>query len=205
MRKKQGFSTLPLDSLNFDTKISRYITNHLDGRYGELHAIFLYGSYVNGFANETSDVDIICISKKNISPFHEKFEVFGLLFDAFVYDAESLNGAILISRASRIYPLIFSLSKSIIIPEASKVAKSLKDVATIVWARRQIGITFKLDINILSNLIDDLKHESNKLCLFTVCTKTYEHLIDMQLRSLGYGGFSGKTAARELTFNPPPN
>lgn len=182
-------------SQNFDEKHCCQIAL---SRYPGAQATMFYGSSAQGTARSTSDIDMLVIVKSPASPFREKFEQAGRIFDVFVYDAESLNGAMILERSAQSMVLINIVAGARIFPPSSALASSIQAAA--IRLRNARSTTLELDAarHQITSLIDDIQDYGKEPGADRLMVELYKSIYDLALLSIGCGCFGGKHAARLL-------
>lgn len=170
----------------------------LKSRYPSMAYSFFYGSRALGCADYNSDLDIIVVVTDSTSPFREKFREGGVLFDAFVYDEETLNGGLHAARTTGSFVLVDAVSSAIILPSANENALILREVAKRV---KVAGYNFTHQSQLrqfISNILDDMETSEAIDERRMLSIELYRTLSETALIYMGQGICSRKHAAKTI-------
>lgn len=164
---------------------------------------FFYGSRCNGGATATSDVDLIVVFEDPCRSYREKFVFQGFLFDVFVYDAQSLHGAIAATSRHGQFGNINALLSATTLPHPTPLSLALTQAAALA---RTNG--FKLPDTAffrqyLSNAIDDLLGQPSRGEITMLAVDLYKTLVELVLIDAGHGVCNRKHASRLLSQVDP--
>ena len=164
---------------------------------------FFYGSFLKKTNDKNSDIDLIVVYERAIQAFRQKFIFQEFLFDVFVYDAESLNGALHMARQNGQFVTVDAIIDSAVLPHSTDTSKILKEVAIRV---KKAGYLFQNRAFVqqyITNILDDLETTDAPGEKTMLCIDLYRALVDIVLINGGAGVCSRKYAAKALSVIDP--
>jgi predicted nucleotidyltransferase len=191
---------LPQSSINTLDLLATEILKFVSFRYPIFTGIFFYGSHALGTPNSASDVDIIVVFEKPISPFREKISHDGLLFDVFLYDQESLHGALHIGRSENNFIVIDSISSAKILIDKKSALANLQESARFLRQKGPTQINIQSERQFLTGVIDDLcADQADDEYRTAQLVELYTAVMGIQMKIRGMGGYSRRDAAKALS------
>lgn len=160
---------------------------------------FFYGSRRAGRATASSDVDLIVVFGGPCRCYREKFDFQGLLFDVFVYDAESLHGAIAATPRHGQFGSINAILSATALPSETPLSRALTRAAE---QARATGFTLQNPMffrQYLTNAIDDLLAHPSRGEVTMLAVDLYKILVELVLIDAGHGICNRKHASKILS------
>lgn len=192
---------LPQPSVNTPELLATEIAEFVSLRYPIFIGVFFYGSHALGTSNAESDVDIIVVFEEPISPFREKVLHEGRLFDVFLYDQESLHGALHMGRSENNFILVDSVSSAKILIDKKSTLACLQKSAKILRQKGPIQINIQSERQFLTGVIDDLcAGLTSDECRTAQLVELYTAVMGVQMKIRGLGGYSRRDAAKSLSI-----
>lgn len=182
------------------TALTGFISKTVSSKYENNLFSFFFGSFAKGTNIQKSDLDLIVINDRPVEPFQEKFLSEGILFDVFVFDAESLNGALHDSVKSGNFALVNALLESTVLPNSNAISEKLissaKKIKSIGFLRSQTSIIKQRQY--ITSLIDGLLSPSLNEEKNMLVVNLYKSVVETFLIAGGAGLAQNKHAIRAL-------
>lgn len=184
-------------------EIKELVLKVFSEKYSDAAFCFVYGSAARGTERPSSDIDLIVVYSTMVTPYREKFVRGGFLMDVFVYDEESLNGALHMARAACNLVTVNAVMSAIALPAATPASEQLMEVARRIKRAGYLISNKPFRRQFVTNLLDDLADcvvaaERNALCV-----ELYRSCCEIMLICGGAGTCKGKYVARRLTEIDP--
>jgi predicted nucleotidyltransferase len=174
------------------------ISNAIEKYFKDCSFYFFHGSYFSGTPNENSDIDLIIVYKSAISPFRQKFVSDGFLFDVFVYDIETLNGALHQARVNGQFVTVAAVVHSETYPAPTPESKLIKNIAERVMSAGYLFTNRVFFRQYMTNIIDDLFENDIDHEIVMLSIELYKSIVEFTLINSGFGVCSRKHAAQTL-------
>ncbi|MYM83486.1 hypothetical protein GTP44_16170 [Duganella sp. FT50W] len=177
---------------------SSLIQNVLQSRYPGCDFAYFYGSASKQCHNADSDLDLLVVFTTAIQPFREKFVQDGILFDVFVYDAESLSGAIHNARTHGKFVTVDAVLEAMTLPAETPTSITLKTAASRV---KRAGFLFTQKSffrQYVTSILDDLQDQLSDGERILLAVDLFKLVIDIALICHGVGLCTRRHAARQM-------
>lgn len=172
----------------------------VNARYEQVLFSFFYGSMAIGKERSNSDVDLIVLQRYLAVPYREKFRTDGCLFDVFLFDPESLHGALQASRRSGNFAVAAGIVNAITIPAPTTTSAFLSAVASQVCNEgfSLPAIAVLKQRQHITSLLDDLLDCNDRAERYALSVDLYKTLMESALTKRRIGLLPHKLAARTL-------
>jgi len=186
-----------------NTDLNYLIVDVVAERYTGYSFVLFHGSRLHGTATPESDVDIIVVYRDAVQPFREIFLSRDYVFDAFVYDVETINFYLLFSKKICNTSVVSILNSCITLPEATDQSICLlavaKEMETVPCSLGNIDARRIF----LTNLINDIQKSTDHSELVLLSSEISKIMIDIILAKKGVGGVFRKYTHSALKKNAP--
>jgi predicted nucleotidyltransferase len=182
----------------------RLILDTVAARYGQPLFCFFFGSHAFGRGDAGSDVDVIVVLSRVANPYRETFRSDGFLFDAHVYDPETLHFAMRSEQKTGFAILTGKVDQAVVLPEPSELASKLKEVARQVIASGPAPPpNWDRPRRVLSAALSDVERCADADEQRLMAMDLYVKVMDLFLRSHGQFSGQGRYLVRAVkTFDP---
>jgi hypothetical protein len=175
------------------------ILDTLSARYGRPLFCFFFGSHAFGRGDAGSDVDVIVVLSRVANAFRETFSSNGFLFDAHVYDPETLHYTMRSEQRNGFAILAGKVDQARVLPEPCELASKLKEIA-----RQVIGSgpapppSWDRPRRVLSAVISDLERCADPDEQRIIAMDLYVKTMDVFLRCHGQFAGQGRYLVRSV-------
>jgi len=159
---------------------------------------FFHGSMLTRTENQLSDVDVIVVTSDTCQPFREEFIVEKRVYDAFIFDAESLNGAMHGLHRNCSGALAYGVANGVVLPQANAVSTKLANLAKRLCARPMVASQSLLTLrrHSLTKVMDDLPYAKSPSERTLLAIDAAKNIVEVRLLADGKGMNSAKYSAR---------
>lgn len=141
-----------------DADLLTFARTHYPGFEFILH----FGSTADGTAHPLSDIDLLIVFEKPVRPFRETRRWNDALFDAWIYDLETLNGVIHQARGGPSQVMLDIVISARVLPDMTErasllktAARRIRDAGPLMQDRRELR-------HLLTGLIDALRRRCER-------------------------------------------
>jgi hypothetical protein len=188
---------------NINPPSPQLILDTLSARYGQPLFCFFFGSHSFGRGDAGSDIDVIVVLSRVPNAYRETFSAHGFLFDAHVYDPETLHFSIRSEQKNGFAILAAKVDQARVLPEPCEVASKLKGIA------RQVIVSGPLPPpnwnrprRVMSALLSDVERCADPDEQRIIAMDLYVKVMDLFLRSHGQFAGQGRYLVRAVkTFD----
>jgi hypothetical protein len=167
------------------------ILDTVAARYGQPLFCFFFGSHSFGRGDAGSDVDVIVVLERVGNAYRETFSAHGFLFDAHVYDPETLHATMRSEQKNGFAILAGKIDQARVLPAPCELAAKLQAIARHVlrsgparppdWDRPR---------RVMSALLSDLERCADADEQRVIAMDLYMKVLDLYLRC--HGQFAGQ-------------
>jgi predicted nucleotidyltransferase len=167
-------------------------------RYPTASFCFFHGSMLSGSHTPGSDVDVIVVLSQRCRPFREEFRSRNFLFDAFIFDPESLNGTMHGLYRNCSSTLFRAVSEGLVLPAPTAVSEQLVTAARKLSSRQMLPNESIVVIrrHKLTAIYDDLRFCRAAPERVMLAMEAVRLIVEIRLLACGEGVHSTKHSAR---------
>jgi hypothetical protein len=189
---------------NINPPDSQLILETLSARYGRPLFCLFFGSHAFGRGDAGSDIDVIVVLSRVANAYRETFSAHGFLFDAHVYDPETLHFSMRSEQKNGFAILAGKVDQARVLPEPCELASKLKAVA-----RQVIGSgpppppNWDRPRRVMSALLSDLERCADADEQQIIAMDVYVKVMDLFLRAHGQFAGQGRYLVRSVKIFDP--
>lgn len=186
--------------------LNGWVAEIASARYPGHAFVLLHGSSLHGTARADSDIDLIVVYTKDTAPYRQSFIEDGKIFDAFVYDAESLHYLLHAGRQNQQTVILDIVCASVTLPYETRASDYLRRSAQRLRlvptsAPPQCGfLPFRVA---MTNLLRDLRATTQPQEVTALAIELFMSVSNHMLRIRGIGGHARKHWRRALEAADP--
>jgi predicted nucleotidyltransferase len=170
-------------------------------RYEGARVLFLAGSVIRGEATPASDLDIVVVYERLPNAYREAFAYGGWPVEAFVNDAETLEGFFELDRRRGLPAMMSMVWEGVEVPEASdfsdrlkRLARELLEAGPPPWDAEELTLRRYR----LTDWVDDMRFPRSGEELVATGAWLYQDAAEFYFRTRGLWSAHSKTIPRRL-------
>lgn len=179
------------------------ILDTVSARYGQPLFCFFFGSHALGRGDAGSDIDVIVVLGRVGNAYRETFSANGFLFDAHVYDPETLHSMIRAEQKKGLCILAGKVDQARVLPEPCELASKLKEVARqVIGSGPPSPPNWDRPRRVMTAVLSDLERCADADEQRMIAMELYVKVLDLFLRCHGQFAGQGRYLVRSVkTFD----